>query len=154
MIGTETALWKKLAQAKEQLPRGDGYSLTRIETDTALGVSDVEYRTKRFHGWIELKTTSVKRPDSKLILHCPYTLAQYRWLSDHQNTLFYLRSWLLIGRTGPRTWQEWIMIPPEPSVKLLSVRVAPTLRSVLDAESTIRCKDATEVLRQLNKEAS
>ena len=152
MSGTESALWEHLLRAAGRKPaQAFVKSLARIETgSTRGGVSDVEYVIDRWHGWVELKTASVVREDSLLSLHCPFTLQQYQWLVTHHAPADRMRSWLLIGRMGPRTWLEWFLLPPSASVQFLHVRKPPTLGSVRRGLHAVRCENATEVLWHLS----
>ena len=57
MIGTESKLRQTLDAASDDAK----HTLTRIETSTIDGVSDVEYVASPWHGWIELKTANWPR---------------------------------------------------------------------------------------------
>lgn len=145
MIGTESKLWENLQNAA----RGTPCHMTRIETSTANGVSDVEYVTENWHGWIELKTCSVQRDTSLFTLHCPYTTAQAQWLIDHHDLGKSLRSWLIVGRIGSRTWKEYILIPPRESVICLHIRKASRLSEVFKKQGVMRYKTPQEVIAAL-----
>ena len=154
MIATESRLWQKLAEAAI-LVRGDPAevgrlnvrSLSRIETpSTQNGVSDVEYAINRYSGWIELKTSSIKRDESKLTFHAPFTTAQYTWIRTHHLPSYYQRSWLLVGRMGVRTWSEWLLIPPRPALLLTQMRVAPSLLHIREQRGVHSFLTAREVL--------
>ncbi len=151
MIGTERALWRTLSAASD--PRDQ---LTRIETGvTMTGVSDVEYvfRTTGHHGWVELKTFAIERDDRPFTLHSPFTFAQASWLLLHHMPEHKLVSWLLLGRLGPRTWKEFILVPPDIAVtRLMEGRRRPTVDKLVAArtrstpQTIFRCRDAKEVL--------
>ena len=154
MIGTETALWRALRGARE---RRDLF--TRVETgETASGVSDVEYvlRASGHHGWIELKTFSTERDDRTIRLHSPFTFPQASWLLSHHMPERKLISWLLLGRLGPRTWRELILVPPDIAVthlmsgrSMASVEKLVAARTTTSPHSIVRCKDAAQALAAL-----
>lgn len=145
MIGTESKLWENLQNAA----KGTSCHMTRIETSTCNGVSDVEYVTDNWHGWIELKTCSIQRDTSLFTLHSPYTTAQAQWLIDHHDPDKNLRSWLLIGRIGSRTWKEYILIPPRQSIVCLHIRKASRATTVFGKPGVIRCLDSHSVIEVL-----
>lgn len=145
MIGTESKLWANLQNAAE----GTACHMTRIETSTCSGVSDVEYVTDNWHGWVELKTSSAQRETSLFTLHSPYTTAQAQWLLDHHDPTKHLRSWLIVGRTGPRTWKEYVLIPPRHSVICLHIRKASRMLDVFSKQGVIRCATPEAVIQVL-----
>lgn len=127
MIGTEQKLWQRM---RDTAPKA--LEMTRIETPTRAGVSDVEYVVRGgVHGWIELKTSSTKNESSLLTLHTPLTLQQLTWLLSHHNPKTHLCSWLLIGFLGPRTWRMFMLVPPKHATGLLHMRRAPLLHDLL-----------------------
>lgn len=152
MIGTEKALWRALSNASQ--PRD---LFTRIETGaTAPGVSDVEYvlRDTGQHGWVELKTFATDRDDKSISLHAPFTFAQASWLLSHHMPEHRMYSWLLLGRLGPRTWKELILVPPDIAVtKLMMGRRTASVDKLVAAKTSsrptgaIRCSDARHVLK-------
>lgn len=154
MTGTETALWRALSKAQQ--PRD---LFTRIETGgTVGGVSDVEYvlRASGHHGWIELKTFSTDDDTRAIRLHSPFTFPQASWLLAHHMPERKLISWLLLGRLGPRTWRELILVPPDIAVThLMSGRRTASVEKLIAARTTmsphavVRCKDAREAMRAL-----
>ena len=154
MIGTEAALWRALRGARTRRDL-----LTRVETgETASGVSDVEYvlRSSGHHGWIELKTFSTDNETRALRLHSPFTFAQASWLLSHHIPERKLVSWLLLGRLGPRTWRELILVPPDiAATHLMSGRSMASIEKLVAARTTtsprsiVRCKDATQALAAL-----
>lgn len=148
MIGTESKLWETL----ERAAKGTDCNMNRIETTTRNGVSDVEYVTPKWNGWIELKTSSAMKDSSKLTLHCPYTSWQLQWLLDHDKPTRNLRSWLLIGRIGSRTWKEFLLLPPRLSVACLQFRKVPRIDKLCETKGVIRCADAHEVIHTLKGE--
>lgn len=97
-------------------------SMHRIESGITPGASDVEYAAHVFHGWIELKTAAQPRKGKPYALHCAFTTTQSEWLLQHNDTKQYLRSWLLLGIIGPRTWREFILIDPNNAIALLQGR--------------------------------
>lgn len=155
MIGTEKALWRALSNAS-----GPRDLLTRVETGmTAGGVSDIEYvfRTTGHHGWLELKTFATDRDDRPISLHTPFTFAQASWLMAHHMPELKMYSWLLLGRLGPRTWKELILVPPDiAAVKLMmgrrtaSVDKLMSTRTASHPMSAIRCADVKDVLRVMH----
>jgi hypothetical protein len=145
MIGTESKLWDNLQNAA----KGTSCNMTRIETSTCNGVSDVEYVTSNWHGWIELKTSSAQRETSLLNLHTPYTSAQLQWLLDHHDVERHLRSWLVIGRVGVRTWREYLLIPPRESVICMQFRKVSRVIDVQQKHGVIRCATAHDVIAAL-----
>lgn len=155
MIGPESRLWTTLAAnaTAAQAAHGlDVRSFTRIETATQVGVSDVEYAIDRFCGWIELKTSSVRKETSKLTLHSPFTTSQWRWLSRHHRPSANQRSWLLVGRLGPRTWTEFLLLTPRPAFVLTQMRVAPLLQEVRELPGVYTFAHALDLLHFIGKE--
>lgn len=155
MIGTENKLWDNIGRAA----KGTDCNMNRIETTTRDGVSDIEYvaqgkRKKVWHGWIELKTSSAQKDSSKLTLHTPYTPAQVQWLLDHDNPEQNMRSWLLIGRVGVRTWKEYLLITPRASVMCMQFREVPRVADVYNKQGVIRCATAHEVIQVLKGEVT
>lgn len=142
MIGTETKLWKTLSAAAEE-----SQVYTRIETSTATGVADVEYVASPWHGWIELKTCEVLRETSRLTLESPYTLAQLGWLLTHHDPAHHLRSWLLVGFRGARTWREWWLLSPRASAALVHVRKAPSVQEMRSRKGIVRAATAQDVVK-------
>lgn len=114
MIATEAKLWRRFGKEANSTP---GCFFTRIETEVALGVSDVEYVTPRMHGWIELKVSKTKTDFSPVVLSSPFTVHQYQWLKFHTNSSIGLKSWLLIGRSGTTQWREWALLPPSVALR-------------------------------------
>ena len=146
MIGTEQKVWEGLRKAAEQI---DGrFTLTRIETLTRVGVSDVEYASSHAHGWVEIKTSS-SRETGNLVLHHPFSIAQQQWLSLHHDPKRYLHSWLLVGVLGARTWRELLLLPPAVSIQLVHVRPAPLYEHIMDDARVVRCKDMHQVARAI-----
>lgn len=141
MIGTETKLWQTLHKAADA-----AHLYTRIETSTAAGVADVEYVAAPWHGWIELKTCAVLRETSRLTLESPYTLAQLGWLLKHHDPAHRLRSWLLVGFRGARTWREWWLLSPRASVALVHVRKAPSVREMRERKGIVYGATAQDVV--------
>lgn len=150
MIGTESKLWENL----ERAAKGTDCTMNRIETTTRNGVSDVEYVTPEWHGWIELKTSSAQRDNSLLTLHTPYTSQQLQWLLDHDDRDHSLRSWLLIGRVGVRTWKEYLLMTPRASVMCMQFRKVSRVSDVYDKQGVIRCATAHEVIQILKGEVT
>ncbi len=148
MIGTESKLWENL----ERAAKGTDCNMNRIETITRNGVSDVEYVTPTCHGWIELKTSSAQKENSLLTLHTPYTSQQLQWLLDHDNPKKNMRSWLLIGRTGSRTWKEYLLLTPRASVICMQFRKVSRISEVYLRNGVIRCATAHEVIQALKGE--
>lgn len=119
MIGTESRLWEVLQGAAREA-RG---RFTRIETAaTSAGVADVEYVLLPWHGWIELKTCAPPRRGRPFNLHCPFTISQCSWLVSHHAPAHRLRSYVLIGVTGPRTWSRFVLVSAPASTHLLATR--------------------------------
>ena len=121
MIGTESRLWEVLKASVARFPG----RFTRIESGTVDGISDVEYILPPWHGWIELKTLHWPRKGRPFSLHCPFTLSQCSWLLDHHRPADNLRSWLLLGVVGPRTWARFILIRAPLTTHLLEIRQGP-----------------------------
>jgi hypothetical protein len=115
MIGTESKLWQSMSRYREQFK-----SLTRIESPIVCGIPDVEYVSPFAHGWIELKTASPPLKGKKYFLHSYFTLAQSSWLLSHHQPTNNLRSYLLLGVLGPRTWRRFVLL--EPNAALLLVK--------------------------------
>lgn len=113
MIGTEKRLWATLKATNEK-SEDARMKMTRIETSTVTGVSDIEYVSPKtgWHGWIELKTSSTKKLDAAIRLHHPLSLQQLAWLVSHNAPQYHLRSWLLVGFLGARTWREFALLAP------------------------------------------
>lgn len=110
-------MWDKIVEHKDLLR-----SIRRIESPITPGASDVVYVGHKYHGWIELKTTQKPRPRRPFSLHSPYTLTQNEWLLAHNDPKQSLRSWLLLGIIGPRTWRGFVLVDPKNSVALLQGR--------------------------------
>lgn len=121
MISTESKLWKLLRQTvKAACPE---HKYTRIETGgTVEGVSDIEYAAFPWRGWIELKTAIWPRPGRPFRLQSAYTLAQCSWQVSHHDLASNLRSWVLIGIVGIRTWRSFILIPAPLTTHLIQGR--------------------------------
>jgi hypothetical protein len=148
MIATETKMWERLKNtAAKVFP---SFQLTRIESDTGLGISDVEYVADNWNGWIELKVTTVVRPSSRIALHCPFTMHQYIWLATHTRHNRFRRSWLLIGRAGDRAWKEWLLVPSDQSIRLCNTRPEITLQDTYDLPGVHRCKNPQGVLETMH----
>lgn len=105
----EQKLWEKLRNAAQGV-RGERF--TRIETSTVDGVSDVEYVTAQWHGWIELKVSHTPTLKPPYVLGSTFTLDQSRWLLEHHRPHRGLRSWLLIGFASTRAsrWREFLLL--------------------------------------------
>lgn len=146
MIGTESKLWEAL---DSHAPNESTF--TRIETITRLGVSDVEYALKPWHGWIELKTSSSRR-NGRLTLHSAFTLPQAQWLAVHHDPKHHMRSWLLIGFLGPRTWREFMLLPPNAAIHLVHVRKAPSYIMMRGHKGVVTCSTMDEVIATLKGE--
>lgn len=104
---TEAQLWRTF----EGAARGTDVELTRIETSTVVGVSDVEYVTPLWHGWIETKVALTKRDTTPLKCTHPLTLEQYGWIVRHHGVTRSLRSWVLIGLGGAPRWRGFLLVP-------------------------------------------
>lgn len=139
MIGTESKLWDSLKRVAEK-------DCTRIETNIAAGVSDVDYVRPNFHGWIELKTAHQPRPGRPYSLHCPFTLAQCTWLNRHHKPFQGLRSWVLLGIQGTRTWAKFILIPAPLTTHILQSRKAPAHEWLLKRKGVHELQDIREVM--------
>lgn len=96
--------------------------VTRIETSTALGVSDVEYVIGTYHGWLELKRSTAKLSSSKIALSTDYTTQQYQWLLAHHRPQNNLCSFLVIGRMFKAPVVEWFVIPAIHTAMVLLVK--------------------------------
>ena len=118
MIETESDMWDALKSAGKHLP-----SLARIETGiTRIGVSDVEYVTDIWHGWVELKCSKAKGDAAKLVFGSPFKLEQLTWLATHHNPVRCLRSWLLIAHPCA-VGTEWLSVAPKEAALIFSGKV-------------------------------
>lgn len=149
MNGTESKLWRRMAEMNEAL----GYpirSLRRFESPITPGASDVEYVAKKYCGWIELKTCSMPRAERPFTLHCAFTVAQSEWLLSHSMTKCQ-RSWLMLGVLGPRTWRRFILVDPENAIALIAGRDGIPHEELL-IRSAVRAYDRMEdLLRGLDR---
>lgn len=107
VMRTEEQLWSTLKRNMD----GHGVDMTRIETSTVDGVSDVEYVTRPYHGWLELKVAPTNSRKGELRLSHQLTLEQYRWLLRHDNVTWHLRSWVLVGLGGNARWRGFLLVP-------------------------------------------
>jgi hypothetical protein len=148
MIGTEQRLWKVLKRSADAVKKD---SFTRIETATVDGVSDVEYVLYPWHGWVELKTVTWPRQGKPFSLHTPFTLAQCTWLLNHDNVGLHMRSWLLIGVVGARTWKRFILVPANLSTFLLHVRKAPAHEKLLGMAGIISADNTDDIVYQIRR---
>lgn len=146
-------MWQALKRANSIEVQSKCCKLARIETgDTALGVSDMEYLTPQWIGWVEFKVLETTKESSFFTFGSDFTQAQCLWLLDHHYLSRYRCSWLLVGcpyrsRAG---WERWILLPAPVTVRLLkSLRV--TLGAVLQWPETIVAKTALGVLQQLGQ---
>ena len=140
MNGTESRLWDKMKEHDAVLK-----SLRRIESPITPGASDVEYVGARQHGWIELKTAAQPRKGRPYSLHCDFTVAQSEWLLAHDHPPTNLRSFLLIGILGPRTWREFVLIDARNSIALIKGRDGVPHEELLKRKGV----DVFVVMRQL-----
>ncbi len=114
MIGTESKLWRSMSRYREQFK-----SLTRIESPIVCGIPDVEYVSPFANGWIEIKTASPPLKGKKYFLHSYFTMAQCSWLLSHHQPSNNLRSYLLLGVLGPRTWRRFVLLEPKAALLLV-----------------------------------
>ena len=129
MISTESKLWQHLVgEVEHQEPDA---AFHRFESPITPGASDVHYVTAHWCGWIELKTAAWPRGKDPLRLHSPFTLAQATWSLNHHAPQRHLRSWLLVGIIGPRTWKGFVLCNPANAVQLLNVRSSMPLQRFL-----------------------
>lgn len=146
MNGTEARLWKVLSGAAN----ANGYedSFTRVESSTVDGISDVEYviKGKPWHGWIELKTVNMPLMRRPFSLHTPFTLAQMAWLIRHDDHAHYLRSWLMLGVIGARTWKYFVLVPAKLSIYFVNVRKGTPHEILLSMPGVLITNDIKEVL--------
>lgn len=148
MGATEGAMWKVLAAAAKSIPG----RYTRIETgDTALGVSDIEYVTPNFHGWVESKVLMTSRDTSTFMFGTPYSSTQLLWLLEHHNPKRCLCSWLLVGKPKRLAlgWDKWFLIPAPITSRLLSTH-RPTIGEVVQWPEISVLSSPEEVIYRLN----
>jgi len=112
---TEQHLWRALERAAERR----GVQCARIEVTTLVGVSDVEYVTEGWAGWIELKVSATARPETPLRFGSPFTAEQCAWLLAHHAPAQRLRSWLLVGLARGRGWRGLVLLPAPRAVCFL-----------------------------------
>lgn len=148
MIGTESKLWKRMTMADLVAPLP---SLRRIESAITPGASDVVYTGRVNAGWIELKTSAWPRARRPFTLHSPFTIEQSRWLLSHDNPTHHLRSWILLGVIGPRTWQRFILFNPQDSIALLQGRKGVAHEILLRRHAVREFFSMEEVLRSLDR---
>jgi hypothetical protein len=148
MIGTESKLWQHLrTEIAEQVPRA---AFDRIESPITPGASDVHYVMKPWSGWIELKTAAwPRRINRGITLHSPFSLSQLGWLLMHHDRAHHLRSWLLIGIIGPRTWRNFLLCEPTPSTRLLAIRKATALELFLTLPGVYNIPDIKNVVARI-----
>jgi hypothetical protein len=53
-------------------------------------------------------------------LHSPFTPAQSAWLFDHHQPAYNLRSYMLLGVLGSRTWSEFLLLEPKAALLLVA----------------------------------
>lgn len=119
MISTEKRLWQVIKRGAKKHPT---HKYTRIETVTVDGVSDVEYSAPPWHGWLELKAANMPGVGRPFRLHSDFTLAQCSWLIAHHTPRNRIRSWMLIGIIGKRTWQGFVLISAPLTTHLIKGR--------------------------------
>lgn len=122
---TEQKLWETLRHTSVA-----GLALTRIETGTRLGVSDIEYVGTQAHGWVELKVGVVGKVSLKL--GHAVTKEQAVWLLEHQRPSIKLISWVLIGiyQPGVSQWDQFLVLPPDAAALLAMPRRAKSISYV------------------------
>lgn len=149
MIGTESKLWQLTKSTIERQGLKDTYRLTRVESGaTKAGISDVEYVVPRWHGWVEYKVSS-SRASGKVILHHAFSLSQWEWLLHHHEPAMRMRSWVLIGFTGVRSWREFMLVPAPAAGLLLHVREAPTFTKLENTAGVEVCDTMVDVIKIL-----
>ena len=146
MIGTEQRLWRIMKTETDLTP----HKFTRIETSTVEGVADVEYVAHPWQGWIELKTANLPRIGRAFFLHSPFTLAQCSWLLAHDAPKYHMRSWLLLGLIGSRTWKGFVLFPATMTTHLLHVRKSPAHDWLLNRKGVKLCTKMHEVVQLLS----
>ena len=144
---TEDQLWR--AMARDPYER---LELTRIETGSRLGVSDVEYVGTNAHCWVELKVA--KAPGDKVLDHQvrlqhPLTTEQSIWLITHDRPRIRLVSWLLVGLAKGRGWGAFLLVRPEVAALVAMRRI--TWRELLGHRSTETLLRVTDVLARVNR---
>lgn len=146
-------MWEQLRDAVKKV--GEPGRFTRIETgDIVLGVSDIEYVTPKFHGWVESKVMAASRDTSTFMFKTPFKVEQMQWVLEHHNPKRYLVSWLLVGQ--PRSilqgvgWERWFLLPAPVTTRLLKT-IRPTIGEVLQWPEVVVCSTAAEVIRRLGE---
>lgn len=143
----ENQLWAALRAVRTMPETHQPLKLTRIETGTtALGVSDVEYVSDDWNGWVELKTSASWRLDATLRLRHPFDMQQLAWLASHHDVRRGLRSWLLIGVEKGKRWEKFLLLPPAAAVKVVAGRAPITLRAVCLTKGVEQCFTAKDAL--------
>jgi len=141
VIGTEQKLWEAM---RRECPQG--LKLARIETATHDGVADVEYVSRTASGWIELKTSSAVRT---LRLHHPLSVQQMQWVIEHHAPTRNLRSYVLIGILGPRTWRGLVLLEPPAIAFVVKGRKTTALAKVLAHPKARWFKNVAQALEAL-----
>lgn len=140
-------MWKSFSEAARGIPG----RYTRIETgDTTIGVSDIEYVTPNFHGWLESKVLATSRETSTFMFKTPFKLEQFKWLVEHHNPKNYLCSGLLVGQPKSLApgWLRWFLLPAPCTSRLLKV-LRPTIGDVLQWPEVVVYATPLEVIRRL-----
>jgi hypothetical protein len=150
MMRTEKQLWKSIDREQgTTATRYLGEKFTRIETGTALGVSDVEYVTHDWHGWIELKVSLTVGETSRITFGSEFTAEQWNWLTLHHRPKQNLRSWLLIGFGGTARWRSLLLVAPMSAIPFLSLSEAPSLQAIQRRPGVYRARTLAEALDRI-----
>lgn len=150
MMKTEKQLWKSIdREVTGAASLHPGERFTRIETATALGVSDVEYVTRDWHGWIELKVSLTVGEASRIALGSSFTAEQWNWLTLHHRPSQNLRSWLLIGFGGAVRWRGLLLVAPMSAIPFLSVSDAPSLQAIQRRPGVYQARTIAEALARV-----
>lgn len=142
---TEQHLWHALRDAVRVV---EGARFTRFENALEVGVSDVEYVLRPWHGWVELKVSATVREASPLRFGHELTAEQCSWLLAHHYPRRYLRSWVLVGMYGRGLgWKGFMLLPATSTTQFLR-STQPSVLS-LRAQGHLMHRDMTSVVREL-----
>jgi hypothetical protein len=147
VISTEQRLWQVVKKQTDKLP---AVTYTRIETGTIDGVSDIEYVAPPWCGWIELKTARMPRAGKPFSLQSDFTLLQCDWLLRHHVLSQRLRSWVLLGVVGQRTWKEFVLFPAPLTTYLLRARKGPAHEWLLARKGVVCCGAIREAIAAIS----